>query len=82
MCITLPGRVIGFDGEDAVVEVAGRIRRASRLVVPDVQPGDWVIVGSGAVLRRLDPDEAAAISSSIGTARDRSAAPASAGGPR
>jgi hydrogenase expression/formation protein HypC len=69
MCITVPGRVLAVDGADAIVDIDGRTRRATRLLVPEVRPGDWVIVGSGAVLRRLRAAEATAIVASIQDAR-------------
>ncbi len=58
MCIPFPGRVVALDAGAATVETNGRLRRAQTLVVPDVQVGDWVLVASGTVLRRLDADEA------------------------
>ena len=73
MCITAPGRIVEVVEGVALVETDGRRRRASLVLVPEARPGDWVIVGSGAVLRRLDPAEAADIRASIATAQ---------GGPR
>jgi hydrogenase maturation factor len=64
-----PALVIAVDGMTAEVDHDGRRRRASLLIEPDVVPGDWVIVGSGAVLRRLDPAEAREIRASILAAR-------------
>jgi hydrogenase expression/formation protein HypC len=58
MCIAFPARVVAVDETGATVDQAGRRRRASLLLVPDAAPGDWVIVASGAVLRRLAPAEA------------------------
>jgi hydrogenase assembly chaperone HypC/HupF len=58
MCITLPARVLGFDGGDAIVEVDGRTRRASMLLAPTVEIDDWVLIAAGRVLRRLDAAEA------------------------
>jgi hydrogenase assembly chaperone HypC/HupF len=61
MCLVAPARVISIDGQAAVVDHDGRHRRASLLLEPETHVGDWVIVGSGTVLRRLDPFEAAEI---------------------
>lgn len=61
MCISYPGRVVAVDGAGAIVETSGRRHRASTLLVPDASAGDWVIVGAGSILRRLDPTEAAAL---------------------
>ena len=61
MCISYPGRVVGLEGSNAVVETVGRRRRATILLVPDTAVGDWVMVGAGSILRRLDPAEAASL---------------------
>jgi hydrogenase expression/formation protein HypC len=61
MCIAFPGLVLAVDQADAVVEIDGRRRRASLRMRADVAVGEWVLVGAGSVLRRLDPAEAAEI---------------------
>ena len=58
MCISYPGRVIAVDGPNAVVDMIGRRRRASTLLLPDICVGEFVIVGAGSILRRLDAAEA------------------------
>lgn len=58
MCIVAPARVIAWQGTHVLVDHEGRRRRASTLLVGDLRIGDWVLVGSGAVLRRLEADEA------------------------
>jgi hydrogenase expression/formation protein HypC len=68
MCIGFPGRVVAIDPVSALVETEGRRRSASLLLVPDVAVGDWVIVGAGTILERLDPTEAARIQGELGTA--------------
>ena len=68
VCIAAPGRVLAVDGDDVVVEMAGRTRRASLRMRADVVAGDWVLVGAGSVLRRLEPGEAAQIQSILETA--------------
>ena len=68
MCITAPSRVLELGEGVAVVETAGRRRRASTAVFPDVAIGDWVLVGAGTILRRLDPAEARELSQTIDAA--------------
>ena len=62
MCTSEPCRVVELDGAGAaVVEQGGRRQRV--LLVGTDEPvalGDWVLVHSGLVLRRLDDEEAAA----------------------
>ncbi len=62
MCIAFPGRVLGVGPDGATVRTQGRDRRASTLLHPDVQPGEWVLVSVGTIVERLNADEAAAIS--------------------
>ena len=69
MCITAPARVLAVDGDVAAVELDGRRRLASLAVLPDVVAGDWVIVGAGTVLRRLDPADAEDLAERIEAAR-------------
>lgn len=65
MCISYPGLVLQIDHDAAVVDIDGRRRRASLRMRADVAVGDWVLVGAGSVLRRLEADEAAQISSTL-----------------
>jgi hydrogenase assembly chaperone HypC/HupF len=68
MCLAYPARLIGFDGEDAIVDLGGRHRRASMLFRPTVVAGDWVLVGAGSVLRSIDAREAAELARVLDTA--------------
>lgn len=70
MCLTLPGRVIEVDEGSALVELDGRRRRASTLLHPGVQAGDWVFVAAGTIIERLDPSEADFIRTEIGRATE------------
>ncbi len=58
MCVTLPGRVLAVDADGATVDLDGRRRRASTLLLPEISPGDWVIVAAGTIVDRLDPHDA------------------------
>lgn len=83
MCLTAPARLVSADGSVGIVELDGRRRRASLLLVPDAQPGDWLLVGAGHALRSLDPVEAREILDLIAAASAASPSPASprTGGP-
>ena len=69
MCIAAPARVLALDAGTAVVDVAGRVRRASLLMTPDVEVGEWVLVAAGNVVRRIDAAEATALGSELAAAR-------------
>jgi hydrogenase expression/formation protein HypC len=63
MCLAIPGRVIELlperDGlAQGVVEFAGLRRTICLACVPEVVPGDHVIVHAGLAISRLDADEA------------------------
>jgi hydrogenase assembly chaperone HypC/HupF len=65
MCLTAPAHVLAVDAEGATVLLAGKQRRASTLVVPDVTVGDWVIVAAGTILERIDQPEAAYLAAAV-----------------
>jgi hydrogenase expression/formation protein HypC len=60
MCLAVPGRVVEVDADGAVVEVRGRSRHAATLLVPDVRPGDYVLLAGGMIVERLSEEEARA----------------------
>lgn len=59
MCLMAPARVVSVDGGVCEVELGGRVDKASMLLEPDLVVGDWVLVNSGTVVRKLDEDQAA-----------------------
>ncbi len=65
MCVTWPAQVVAIDAQGATVDTNGRRRRASTVIVPDVAVGDWVVVGMGTILERLDPDVASEMCSAL-----------------
>jgi hydrogenase assembly chaperone HypC/HupF len=67
MCLMAPARVVSVDGSLCQVELGGRIDPASMILEPDLQVGDWVLVNSGTVVRRLDPDQAAEMTQALAT---------------
>jgi hydrogenase expression/formation protein HypC len=79
MCIGFPGRVVAVDSAGAVVETDGRRRRASMLLAPDTAVGDWVVVGAGTILERLDDAAAADMERHIRTAMTAAVAETTAG---
>lgn len=66
MCLMAPARVVSTDGTLCEVEFGGRVDRASMMLEPDLQIGDWVLVNSGTVVRRLEPDQAEEMSQAFG----------------
>lgn len=69
MCLTAPARLLSSDGSTGIVEIDGRQRHTSLLFVPEARPGDWLLVGAGNALCRLDPTEARELTGLIAAAR-------------
>jgi hydrogenase assembly chaperone HypC/HupF len=67
MCLMAPARVVSVDGSICQVELGGRVDLASMILEPDLQIGDWVLVNSGTVVRRLDPDQAEEMTQALAT---------------
>jgi len=66
MCLMAPARVVAVDGTLCEVETGGRVDRVSMMLEPDLQVGDWVLVNSGTVVRRLEPDQAEEMTRAFG----------------
>lgn len=66
MCLMMPGRVTAVDGQICEIDTSGQIDRASMMLEPDLVVGDWVLVNSGTVVRKLDADQAAEMSEAFG----------------
>ena len=62
MCLGVPGRVVEVTREDDLlvgrVDFGGVRRRVCLEHVPEVRPGEWVLVHVGFALARLDEEEA------------------------
>lgn len=59
MCLALPARIVELIGaESAIVDLGGVRKQISIALVPDAQPGDYVIVHVGHAIGTLDEAEA------------------------
>jgi hydrogenase expression/formation protein HypC len=62
MCLAVPGRVVSVEAEDGVlmgkVEFGAVAKRVCLEHVPDVRPGEYVLVHVGFALSRIDEAEA------------------------
>ena len=66
MCLMAPARVVAVDGTLCEVETSGRVDRASMMLEPDLQVGDWVLVNGGTVVRKLEPEQAEEMTRAFG----------------
>ena len=61
MCLALPARITELLGNDnAIVELGGVRKTISIALVPEAQPGDYVIMHVGHAIGTLDVEEAQA----------------------
>ncbi len=58
MCLAIPGRIVKIEGDEAVIDYGGVLKRASLMVLPDAKVGDMVIVHAGFAIAKVDEDEA------------------------
>jgi len=62
MCLGIPGQIIDVSQQDDLpmgrVRFGGVSRQVCLAHVPEVAPGDWVLVHVGFALARLDEEEA------------------------
>ena len=63
MCRTTVGEVLAVGDGMAVVDLDGVQRNAISLMVPDLVPGELVLVGLGTVLGRVTPEDRAVLDS-------------------
>jgi hydrogenase expression/formation protein HypC len=59
MCLALPARVVALlEGQQAQIDLGGVRKTVSLALVPEAQPGDYVIVHVGHAIGLIDPVEA------------------------
>ncbi|MCW5636738.1 MAG: HypC/HybG/HupF family hydrogenase formation chaperone [Rubrivivax sp.] len=59
MCLALPALVVALlDGGEALIDLGGVRKTVSVVLVPEAQPGDYVVVHVGHAIGRIDPQEA------------------------
>ena len=58
MCLAVPARIKTIDGTEADVEVGGITRKASLMLTPGAQVGDYVLLHTGYAISIVDEAEA------------------------
>ncbi len=58
MCLAVPARITEIVGNKAKVDMAGVVREASVMMLPNARVGDYVIIHAGYALEKLDEEEA------------------------
>lgn len=57
MCVAIPLKVRGLEGDWAILEISGGTMKARSDLV-SVKPGDYVLVHAGFIIEKLEPEEA------------------------
>ncbi len=65
MCLSIPGTVVSIEGATAVADIGGVRCRVATHLVDEISVGDHVLVHSGYILEKLDPERAAEMISMI-----------------
>ncbi len=58
MCQAIPRKVVAVDGDRVEVLVDGVPQAVNAFGMTDLQPGEYVVVYTGAVIQRVSEDEA------------------------
>ncbi len=58
MCVAVPAKVIKINGNNAEINSMGVTINIDISLVPDVAPGDFVIVHAGFAIQIIDNEEA------------------------
>jgi len=61
MCLAVPGRIFAVAGMTARVDFCGVERMVLIDLLPDLEPGEYVLVHAGFAIQRLEPSEAVEI---------------------
>ena len=58
MCLAVPGKVIECSGEQALVDCQGNRFEISKVLTPEAQTGDWVLVHAGFAISQIGEQDA------------------------
>jgi hydrogenase expression/formation protein HypC len=58
MCLAIPMKVVSLEKEFATVEVTGVKRKVNIQMLPDIKPGDYIIVHAGFAIQKVDEKQA------------------------
>ena len=58
MCLAVPALIKSIDGHEAEVDLGGVSRRASLMLTPEAEVGDYVLLHAGYAINIVDQSEA------------------------
>lgn len=57
MCVGLPGKVVSFDNDMAIIDASGAKREVSRELIEDLEIGDYIMVHAGIAIAKITDEE-------------------------
>jgi len=57
MCLAVPAKIVKIDGEIALVEINGIMRKGNVSLVGEVEPGDYVLLHAGFAIQKWSEDD-------------------------
>ena len=58
MCLAVPLKILSVDGKQAVGEAGGLTQKLRVDFIPDIRPGDYVMVHAGFAIEKLTEQQA------------------------
>ena len=58
MCLAVPGKLIECSGDQALVDCQGNRLEISKVLTPEAQVGDWVLVHAGFAISQIEEQDA------------------------
>ena len=65
MCLAVSGQVLSIDGEHAMCDLGGVMKRINVAFFPDIAIGEWVMIHTGFAISRVTADDADAAKSAM-----------------
>ena len=59
MCLAIPMELVERTGDEGIVELDGVRRRVSLMLMPEVEPGDHLLIHAGFAIGSVDAEQAA-----------------------
>jgi len=58
VCLAVPAKIVDKQDMLATIELSGVTRQVSLMLLPEAEPGEWVLVHAGFAIQVIDEDEA------------------------
>ena len=58
MCLAIPAKIIGLDGETAQIDYGGVIKKVNTRFTENLSVGDYILVHAGFAIEKMDAETA------------------------